>query len=118
MGLIEVPDSGEYTFWQVENKTINDAFSITTDLEYATAEEIPYHLSWDFLMPVVEKINSQRYLLKKTYFIRVEIHPAYTLIRATPGENELRISKTEDSMLESTYEAVIEYIKWYNKNKK
>lgn len=67
---------------------------------------------WNELMPVVEKINS---------FDKhgVVIHFNRTII-STHFKNKINIisSKKDESLINNTYKAVIEFIKWYNKNNK
>lgn len=55
-----------------------------------------FQTSWDWLMPVVEKI--------------IELKDVYGQKR-----NEVRISLSPN--INSTYQAVIEFIKWHNENK-
>lgn len=71
--------------------------------------ELLFHKSWDWLMPIVDKIENivkhQLYIKRcsldgvfyKYWFID-EISPVY-----------------EDNKLNGYYEAVIKFIKWYNK---
>ena len=71
-----------------------------------------FHDSYDWLMPVVEKINS---------FDKhgVVIHFNRTVI-STHFKNKINIisSKKDESLINNTYKAVVEFIKWYNKNNK
>ena len=62
-----------------------------------TPEQMKYHTSWDWLMPVVEKINN---LLSKN---RVEF-----------GYMDECLQSDD---IETRYIAVVEFIKWYNENK-
>lgn len=86
-----------------------------------TPIEMKYHNSWDWLMPVVEKIE--------TLFndgIDVDIFSDGTVITQhrfeeneylTEGEEIVRLTKAEiefDTKIEHTYQAVVEFIKWYN----
>ena len=72
-------------------------------------EALEYHTSWDWLMPVVEKIESLGY----EFFIvedRIKIahntdHSIDTIINFTLG----------GSKREATYKAVVEFINQYNK---
>ncbi len=79
-------------------------------------EDFDYHLSWDWLMPVVDKIeatfNSIYTDIRKGLPIKKGKY--YTYIEVD-GENYTHAyyGKTK---LEATYKAVIEFIKWYNKN--
>ena len=70
-----------------------------------------YHKSWDWLMPVVEKIESLGY----EFFIvedRVEVS------HNTDHSIETIIDLTFDgSKRDATYQGVVEFINEYNKNK-
>lgn len=64
----------------------------------AVHNDVCYHSSWDWLMPVVHKITGeiqQDYPLKTTMITDLAIH--------TPRED--------------VWEAVVEFIKWYNSQK-
>lgn len=70
-----------------------------------------YHHSWDWLMRVVEQIESMNVSVTITYkycFIEAE-DQSFNLMQddSNCGKNKL----------ESTYMAVVEFIKHYNKNK-
>ena len=73
-------------------------------VKWVTVEQMQYHSSWDWLMPVVEKIE-------KTNLGDVIIH----------GKNLVEISYNkqtqlyfESSLLENTWLACVEFIEWYN----
>jgi len=68
--------------------------------------DLKYNSSWDWLMPVVEKIEDAA---TDTY---VEISESSTEIWGYP----FRINIYKESKIESVYDAVVEFIKWYNKN--
>ena len=77
-----------------------------------------FHCSWDWLMPVVEKIE----LLKiKDYNIRVSIDSVRCLISIThfyEGSIKIfykNIYNDNDSKMERIYKLIIEFIKYYNK---
>src|SRR5690349_7440941 len=70
-----------------------------------------YHSSWDWLMPVVEKIEND-----SIYKIRIEgsvVSINNTDILHSFGGD---FFKTSNSKIEALYNAVIEFIKWYNEN--
>lgn len=81
-------------------------------------EFFQFHKSWDWLMPVVEKIE----LLKiKDYNIRVSIDSVRCLISIThfyEGSIKIfykNIYNDNDSKMERIYKLIIEFIKYYNK---
>lgn len=69
-----------------------------------TIEKLKFHSSWDWLMPVVKKINSLE-LKKKGEQLMLRKCDHYTRpIFNAAGKADL----------ESLYPAVIQFIKWYN----
>ncbi len=80
-------------------------------LESLYDEEIHYNTSWDWLMPVVEKIESLGYGVTIGMGI-------YCVIQDDWKESGIEIHKlTDNNKLLCTYEAVVEFIKWYHENK-
>jgi len=75
-----------------------------------TASELKYNTSWDWLMPVVEKINNTKH---PTLNERIDV----IIYRRTCHINDIQqiiIETTGKDMLECTYKAVVSFIKWYN----
>ena len=72
-----------------------------------------YHNSWDWLMPVVEKIES---LEDKYDYFTVNISGGNNpYIESSTGELIADIAGFELTKIQATYKAVVEFIKWYNK---
>jgi len=73
---------------------------------YQNYHESNYHCSWDWLMPVVSKIESLGYVFT---------------IQGGKAEYGEMISETQcfiaEDKLSSTYNAVVKFINEYNKNK-
>jgi hypothetical protein len=70
-----------------------------------------YNTDWNWLMQVVEKINTSDYT--------VEIHSMDTRIYNNNTGKIIFQSECKwqtHELLNSVYEAVVEFIKWYNKN--
>jgi endonuclease IV len=71
-----------------------------------------YHTSWDWLMPVVERINDTE---------RYEVCIGNCHCHVTDIENDnykvraLTLSLQGKTTIEATYLAVVEFINWYNK---
>ena len=79
-----------------------------------------FHSSWDWLMPVVEKIELIDYVsvyFSKTYLgihkIEISLH--------NPNYKYQQVEKTvfikDNNKLQATFKAVVQFIKWYNDNK-
>lgn len=72
---------------------------------YYEDSELEYNSSWDWLMEVVEKIENLNY--------RVSITEFATNI----SDETLKISQWQPkTKILRTYEAIISFIDWYNKN--
>ena len=81
------------------------------DLKRAgTLESMHYHDSWDWLMPVVERIDS-----RTPYDPCVTVEYNWCSIKTLNGEFNIEV--VGNSRIEATYKAVVEFIKWYNENK-
>jgi hypothetical protein len=79
-----------------------------------------FHTSWDWLMPVVEKIDFHVEMPNGDYF-QTSIGKHKTSIfrkdrRSIPYLQE-EISSGGEGRLKDTYETVIQFIKWYNENR-
>jgi len=95
-----------------------DQYFVMDDWYYA--DSLKYDESWNWLMSVVEKIESLRGVVKmarhwgtmvddpleEMYFCTIKIHKGAEIDVAW-----------EDSKREATYQAVVEFAKWYNENK-
>jgi hypothetical protein len=77
--------------------------------------ELEYHSSWDWLMPVVEKIENIEYVNRMGRFNvnAISFEENYTCV-ITDSENTF-IQVEGETKRVATYKAVVEFIKWYNK---
>lgn len=84
---------------------------------------LKYHVSWDWLMPVVEKISKITFKWETkhesgtdSYYLRT-----FGMLDEETGRVMVRINNcalhTAPTLIEATYKAVVEFIKWYNENK-
>lgn len=72
--------------------------------------ELAYHSSFDWLMPVVEKIEAfKNDINSKRYTIKIDNNAC--LIYSADYDNRTITAKTK---IQATWLAVIEFIKWYN----
>ena len=103
---------------EFEGHTINYGFKKEGVLflgHHISAYNLIYDTSWNWLMPVVQKINvidDYSYTIQ-IMSMDVEIYKNFN--NKTVFQSECKWQP--DELLQSVYEAVVEFIKWYNKNK-
>ena len=78
--------------WEEWNKALGSPKMYTV----AKEEDLKYDYCWNWLMPVVEEID----------------HLEYESERLTKIDNAIKTRS-----IKNVYKAVVEFIKWYNKNK-
>lgn len=79
-----------------------------------------YDTSWDWLMPVVSKIQVLGYRFEMfsqksnvnegEYYTNIQIGDT----KYSKADIEKERTAKEDTKLQTTYEAIVEFIKWYN----
>lgn len=82
------PDYPDTTYWYKKEQPPLTILSFDTD--------------WNWLMRVVEKINDQNNV--------VQIHENHVMV-VNNTKGEILVDVVSGSMLEATYEAVVEYVK-------
>ena len=75
-----------------------------------TGNELKFHSSWDWIMPVVEKINTI-----EDYKYSVSINYHYTTITDNQLTEIIVDEDTDTDTRSGCYKAVIEFINQYNK---
>ena len=117
MGAVGTPKYNP-TEWDVY---ITGCLDVDSDDENAqhfyTPDEMKYHISWDWLMPVVEKIEEiaidDTNLIVKEH--RFEFDMGYTQCKIYDHNGVFEVIYGDmGSKLLSTYQAVVEFIKIYN----
>jgi len=78
-------------------------------------EFVSYDSSWDWLMPVVEKIEKTNRKVEISGYVCF-IYPNETL--ENYDEYNYEVTTVYSTKIEATYVAVIKFIKWYNKQNK
>lgn len=73
-------------------------------------EQLKYHTSWDWLMPVVEKIESVRN--EDGYHLIVCIEGTVCKIQNEDGS--IIVDADDVSKMAAIYKAVVQFIEWYN----
>lgn len=82
------------------------------------SRDLNFDDSWDWLIPVVEKIQSIEVSPAPNYkCYRIEIViQGYVKITGFPMPSIFRNVSVEGSVIRAIYEAVVDFIKWYNKS--
>jgi hypothetical protein len=88
------------------------------DIDRAKIGHFKYNLSWDWLMPVIRKINS---LDKATQFAIFKTYVSCTVEKGGKFFKDFSFSHAEyitpeQSDLEAAYKLVSKFVKWYNEN--
>ena len=92
-----------------ENNKLIAKFMGYDKKSYLTKEDYIYHNSWDWLMPVIEKIENSKECFS------FEIKESFVFISSN-GHNFIHHWNYSEysSKIEAVYMAVIDFIKWYN----
>jgi hypothetical protein len=72
------------------------------------AEDLKYHTSWYWLMPVVDKIRGMGYRVDISIGVDCSVH--IRKIGQTTGPNIVAYSES----LQAVYTAVVQFITWFN----
>jgi hypothetical protein len=88
----------------------DERFSIDSEI---IKDELKYHTSWDWLIPVVEKIESLNVVCFEK---NLQEEGDYQCL-FTKG-NDIFICHYADTSKEATHRVVVEFIKWYNEREK
>lgn len=116
-------DSSE-TKWQRDNKKWlekNEIESVGTYIVNIKKNkciewgDVSYHKSFDWLIPVVDKIRDNNCLISIRFNRQMNTTNTTIACFEDKWKKDLEFNGVG---IESTYKAVIEFIKWYNQNKK
>lgn len=126
----------EFMGAEVKNETYcfhfgNPAYEIQIEeMSFESVKRLRYQSSWDWLMPVVEKIESlwisgeQSSVTIRRNFVEIVHEVGYNNIDYAKNsnlrkDNELggAFHTNNYTKIENTYKMVIEFIKWYNTQK-
>ena len=81
-----------------------------------TPNELKFHINWNWLMEVVEKIESLNYIVS-TNFNSTDIKNLDTLKTITYNRGSLKQYTPSLTKIQSVHLACVEFIKWYNEQK-
>ena len=115
----------EFMGLSVTNNIVNCTENIRSHNERCLSgyniSQARYDSSWDWLMPVVEKITSIPLLdnLNECNYIYFgfDYEDNSHYVNLYHGEDSQINGNSKVNKIEAVYEAVVKFIKWYNKNK-
>lgn len=79
--------------------------------------DLRYHTSWDALMPVVEKIEGLGSNDEERYNVLIELDIAEITVYVD-GEITKQFECMGATKIDAVYQAVIQFIEWYNQQQK
>ncbi len=107
----------EFMGYEIIYRPNSNGFIEISDTELCDVDDLEYHKSWDWLMPVVEKIEEitieDNNMTIKSHRFLVEIVLGSCEIYDSVSSSVVG-SGDYGNKLDSTYNAVVEFIKWYN----
>ena len=102
MGGLWSEHSQKYGIGNAQYIDIGTFKNVVKAKNHYSLNELLYHSDWNWLMQVVEKINHQNNV--------VQIHENHVMV-VNNTKGEILVDVVSGSMLEATYDAVVEYIK-------
>ena len=108
----------EFMGWEIKsNRALqHDDYGIVRGM---LLTDLPFNKSWDELMPVVENIEIVHYSNYSVCIMKdscdISLSTKYTI--AGDDIDAPSFEKNKTTKLISTFESVVEFIKWYNQNK-
>lgn len=94
---------------EISNETYPILYKDKNSDEWFAPDELKYHTDWNWLMEVVEKIESLNFI--------VYIETNYCQLYNATNHEEL-IKSIYSTKIESVYKACVEFVKWYNEQPK
>lgn len=78
-------------------------------------ETMKYHFDWNWLMEVVEKIESIIFDNNNSFNVTIG-STNYCVIQDSNGDTYESVEDYGETKLLTTYKAIVKFIKWYNEN--
>lgn len=108
----------EFMGHEILYRPYSNGFIELSDTQLCDVDDLLYHKSWDWLMPVVEKINntcSDKYGNHYDF----QIGNGYVWVDPHIGDriffSDNDINHEDEPMRNKVYRGVVKFIEWYNK---
>lgn len=98
---------------QIWGVKVPSEYLINDNMDWYTSEELEFHKSWNWLMPVVKKIESLDKIEGCKYLVTI----CSDVCRIDTVNDEITWKRGSTKIL-AVYQAVIKFIEWYNKENK
>ena len=95
----------EFMKWDILNDM---TYSKATKGKWVELDKLKFHSNWNWLMEVVEKIESLEGIGVDFYKGCIDVY--------NEEVNLIRINRKGLTKIEAVYNACVEFIKWYSKN--
>jgi hypothetical protein len=96
----------EFMEWTLDDKDLNSYRKYNGSIfKYSLLSNFKYHTDWNWLMPVVERIELD---------MGFDVYIHYNNCTITDGENAFENEAEPNQKIYATYQSVIEFINWYN----
>lgn len=112
------PEKTKFTENWYDGQELKDAgLPFSPGIHGNGTDTLKFYSSWDWLMPVVEKIENLDQDKRVTHMYSVEISGNGTSIQPSiwGGDRWLIRHNSNNNRLPNTYRSIVEFIVWYNK---
>lgn len=124
MGIEPFSKAGQYEAKDIIiqlDMTMNPCIHFNSPLDVIFIDDFKFHSLWDWLMPVVEKIQNteevESFNIDASGKVNIKIWPQILGSLYYEYEEFYFIADNKDNFLDVTYLACVKFIKWYNENK-
>ena len=111
----------EFMGYEILYRPYSNGFIELSDTQLCDVDDLLYHKSWEWLMPVVKKIDNTITLSSKDesylYCFDMVSENHVTIFDSLTSTTIVKVPFDKAYEREPVYKAVVEFIKWYNKNK-
>lgn len=102
-------------FMDLTDNNYGQQFIVENNKDWVSASNLKFHTSWDWLMPVVEKIKKLEFEFNTfSDYTKTEKYRNEVRISELSVDKYCRILIRNTDMLDAIFNAVVEFIKWYN----
>lgn len=101
-----------YSFYHIRlNKLPDETFEVVDS--FCHPKQMKFHTHWSWIMPVVEKIETLKGKDNWRYEVHIDSQECYVSIESNHVTD---VYYREETKIESVYNTIIEFIKYYNKS--